>query len=562
MWVYRGDSLRRRSHLNPHVGCWLDYLLFMYRPDAYPVYAVRPLGVHVLAEAALKLVGSSSDQFLRRQLKTEMLSASRLLTTLQVPIAQPSTDIDLQSTEWPPEWVQWLDNVIAHVPQVDLVSRIISALPSVVFAGNAAATQYLTRRLAAELAATLSPSEVVQRAMTILLDDELPSSNPADPAKFYETLLALTSPGVKRAYEVLLTVAPVLVSREARIVFRGWKRVEAVIEQATHDSKRLVALRQRVEAFDAESAMIEAVGQAAKALEGLRLRHYLRTHLYGTAEIHDLTSGEVLHVSLPAPFWMMKHPSSRPAPTIPGGAAWVSTRLVERDGRAWLAARWHLSRAIGNWAEDISAAAAQVWQGLESLTTGRDGRAFARVVRLSEQYLQIATSDMAEFLRNQVRSQAFALQRIGGPHDWYYSDPHRAPIKEWVRRILRAGSQNYDANSQNPTASDLLFHPRLGLSARLNGSLRRMDLEPWMLRRLRWDLGLLYGHRNRVVHTGQTLFSPVVASYLGRVGAEILIAVIAHSARLISKVHVSGEPVSLNTLLADPHWKTPSLPSS
>ena len=72
MWVYVKESLRKRLELNPIIGFWLDYWLFLHMEETHPIWNARPLGLKITAQAALES-NTRQSRALRLQLKREVI---------------------------------------------------------------------------------------------------------------------------------------------------------------------------------------------------------------------------------------------------------------------------------------------------------------------------------------------------------------------------------------------------------------------------------------------------------------------------------------------------------
>jgi len=70
-----------------------------------------------------------------------------------------------------------------------------------------------------------------------------------------------------------------------------------------------------------------------------------------------------------------------------------------------------------------------------------------------------------------------------------------------------------------------LFEPACGVFSVLGHFEHSPELAKWMSLRLEADFALLYGLRNKVVHTGVRQFSLEVAGYLGQTAVEVVLTV-------------------------------------
>jgi len=207
------------------------------------------------------------------------------------------------------------------------------------------------------------------------------------------------------------------------------------------------------------------------------------------------------------------------------------SQLPDEEASRWNAARWHLSQAVADWAEDSHTAAAHVWQALEAFSPkAKTERPLTRVVALISGYLRTAVPEMGRFLATRLSFQAHELGVIGYQCDWYRFDARKVPFEKWMSRALDSSSANCYVRWRAPIAPRVLFDEAVGLLWTVNRRLKSENSEPWMNHRLRADLGLLYGVRNKAVHSGQRVLSRRTARYLGQLGIELLLAVMARRA--------------------------------
>jgi len=331
-------------------------------------------------------------------------------------------------------------------------------------------------------------------------------------------------------------VAPVDITKE---IVASVGRGNRLVIQNQDSEIILTGITNLTYAAHPEEAMAKCHRIAIRILETLRLRFYVRTHLYGSVKIVDHQTGAENRVSLPQPFWP-KGKGHRQVPSLPpAGFAESIGQLSSSEAARWHATRWHLSQAFSDWAEDPHSAAAKMWQGLESFATGGK-KGLDRVKQLGDSYLGIVPEQMARLLALKLNSQAKML-RIGATEEtaqlgWYLWNSTSVPLRKWLARVLDDRSLMNFRNWARPKAPELLFDTDVGLLVLLSNRLRNPASARWMEHRLEADLGLLYGLRNKIVHSGERAFPTGMASYLATLGAEIIFALMSQwKEQLISK---------------------------
>jgi hypothetical protein len=211
-----------------------------------------------------------------------------------------------------------------------------------------------------------------------------------------------------------------------------------LVEADVGGNARLTGVTYRVSAAHPEIAVDQAMGYVGTLLDALRLRFYVRTHVYGAAKVLDTSNSSETWISLPQPFWT-KHGGRRTVPRLPAKFPSVVKKLPEGERSHWYAARWHLSQAFADWAEDPHGAATKCWQALEAFAPGH-AQPLPRVVTLIERYLAVEIPTLCQHIASHVTSQAIKLEQLFEPSgdypDWHCWLPYRASVDEWFNRVL------------------------------------------------------------------------------------------------------------------------------
>jgi hypothetical protein len=524
MWIYSGEALEHRLRLHPGIGFLLDYWLLLHGEDTHPIWCARPLGIQELGRVALKC-RAGHDVAIKRQLIQEVRHVFRLLSALREFLPLLPEEIPASAQEWPDEWLRWFDTFQRADP-APFVQGMVDALGDALTGGDLSRAAFLLRRLSAELgeddwskhqlASTLLNSACLSGSFD---DGKINESRVADA---FSPLLATRG---KRKYEVLLSVAPVHIpARTAKKPFSKFG-AEIVLDRDPDNQRIITGIQSVVEASHPNHAVSEAHSAAIRVLDALRLRDYVHTNLYGKASIRDLSEETELLLPLRQPFWTPKSHRRSP-PTMPMRYNALADRFDISGREQWYAARWHLSQAFAGWAEDVHGAAAKVWQAMESFVPGK---APAVIRALGDAYLRGVSFDVAPFLATRINQQGWnlreLLKRTGETSDWHCWDSQKYSVEKWMGRVLDHRSFNNFSRWSRPQAPLVAFDPAVGLVQIISRRLRYPESEIWMERRVRADLALLYGLRNRVVHRGSRVFSARMAEYLGQLGLEVLLGV-------------------------------------
>jgi hypothetical protein len=527
MWVFSGESLVRRLELDERLGWWLDYWLFLNSEETHPIWSTRPLGAKALARAVLAS-DAPSDWTLRTQLKREVEAVAKMSASVPTIPTPPVESLIVDGSNLVGPWLQWIRAIDTDSEATGIVQDICLALASALTDSRFQEVMYLTRHLASELSsAEWSGRQLFMTAKHAFCDSGSWANRNLEKDSFAETLGALFVVPLRRTYRVVFNVSPVYVTTE---IIKTVGRGQRLILEDDDGRQRLTGIRSRTFAAHPEQAAIKSHRVATRILERLRLSFYVRTNLYGAVKVTDEVTNVESWIPLPQPFWT-KGINRREVPGLPPGRFLEAMKLLApHDAARWHATRWHLSQAFADWAEDVHSAAAKIWQALEAFAPGNQ-KGFVRVQNASHQYLALIAEDIAEHLATKLTSQARALNDLWGGEstrpDWYYWNSRAQPLHKWVAKVLDTRSPKNWQQWRDPTAPRLLFGQDVGLLVLISRRLKRPNSEQWMERRLENDLTLLYGLRNKIVHSGQRVLPDRMATYLASVGAEIIFTLMA-----------------------------------
>jgi hypothetical protein len=526
MWVYVGESLKKRLELNPIIGFWLDYWLFLHSEETHPVWNARPLGIRVLLRAAAES-NTKHDAALRRQLKQEIISIIQLTSRLGGLPAPPTNDPGAGKDPWETPWLDWFEEVLSSVTSEQIISRLIQALAKSLAHGNLADAAYLTRRLAAEFGEDeWTKGQLFTSVKQTLCDSGLGQGVEPNEQGLSDLLSRIFEVREESSYIVTLNLAPVNVTQTA--IQQMQVRDYLKIESNDDGTKTLTGISGVVTARHPAQAASIALEKANVVLDNLRLRYYFRTHLTGGIHIEKEGTDDSIWLSLSQPFWTKK-PGRREVPSLPKGIGKLPVSLSDDDTSRLNAARWHLSQAFADWAEDSHGAAAKVWQALEAFAPDNGAGGMSKVEPLATRYTAICPMEIAAYIAARVSLQAREIKVIleaqGNQVGWYYWNAQRTDLPIWLYRVLNQNSTNCWMR-WTPPAPLSVFDKEAGVLQIISRRIRNGNAERWMERRVKADLALLYGLRNKVVHGGQRILPRRAAIYLGQLGAEVIFTII------------------------------------
>lgn len=520
MWVYKGDSLRNRLLLDPRLGYWLDYWLFLHSEETHPVWCVRPLSVRLIAQAALQSTGLK-EATLRDQLAREAMASARLLSFLPKIPQMPSSGPTAHG-KWTREWLHWFETVLRLANPSSIVADMVTVIAQALAQDEYATANFLTRGLAGELAQRdWARNDAFMNVKRVFCDNGDFSLREFNATDFINSLNAVFCERPKSAFNVAFQLAPVGLTKAVARKCENGPRL--LIESREDSDGVLVGVEIEVDASNVHEAAALGIEATRRLLEELRLLFYIRTHLCGSVRVSQVEQGLEVHVSLPQPFWKKQH-GRREVPRVPPDYSELLSTLHDEQRSRWQAAQWRWSQALSDWAEDTHTAASHVWQALEALS-GPGG--LNTVLNLIPEFLAYAVRDMAVHLATRVALQSAEIRSLSHRCDWHPWDDTRFTLEEWLPLVLNAESFKFYGHWSLPVPPALLFHRKTGLIQIISRRLQVESSETWMDQRTECDLRLLYGLRNKVVHSGERVFGRRTASYLGQTGAEVLLGIMA-----------------------------------
>ncbi len=553
MWVYSGNTWSARLELERPEGYGLDYWLFLHAEETHGVWRSRPLGLSGLAEMAQNL-NPKVDRVRTGAIARELEAYAPLAFYLDDALPQSRTTRCVpkgkrEQCELDGEWREWLERQATPDAQRRFATRLCEALTASLDRGDLFEAAFLTRRFSSELAELYASPRTLFAGVASAYARE--ARQP-----LADCLGGLLDPPQPGGFLVTFPVAPVAISGKVATATLGPPEVSLLIEAnpeaetapAYLGSRSLRAIRVRTAAPTANEALARALPECRNALHLLRVRHYLRTHLYGPVRVvaaqagdadeagdaDGATSGaEGILLSLDQPFWTPKQ-GRRPVPELPPRLYKLAQNLPPDQHDRWAALRWHVSQAIGYWPEDVHSAASEVWQALESFA----GSAAKVNAVLVPEYRTLLLEELLAFEATKLRQQAYSHRKLfDRPGDWYYCEPKRVPPRKWLARVLDRRSRTHWSTWQDPRAPDLLFNPGVGLLSSLERLRAATAGDDWLTRRLRLAMDHLYGIRNSTVHKGERVGSDQWAAHVARCGLELVLSVAnARAAPLLEEI--------------------------
>lgn len=517
MWVYRGTSLQQRLRLPRNLAFWVDYWLFLHSDDTHPLWCARPLGLALIAAAALDAVGRQ-DLSLRQQLANEAVAAARLGPYITILPPAPADSPLLETGQWRPDWIHWFNSVSA-VESKALVIELANATAQAIHDRNYDVTAFLARRLASELADhEWTNTLLLFNVRAQFCDAGIFASVDFDVDTFRR--VAAQAFTEYRARQFLVTVPITAVQLNAAVVKR-YSNPDGFVSRRNDDgSVTVTGIQVNAAASQASEAAAIALERARKLLEKLRLSFYVQTRFVGDLDIVALDSDDRFTMPLPQPFWPRTAVRRRELPTLPPVYAEFTRRLPADERARWSASQWHLSQALSAWAEDGHAAASHAWQALESFVGGTSGTR-DRVSTLIPAHVDYAVQSMGEHLATGVLQQKSEIRRLLPTCDWVVWTQHRAALSDWLAATTDPTSASNFGKWRRPAAPLVLFHRTSGLLPTIRRHVSGTRVR-WLDARANSDVRLLYGLRNRVVHRGDRILSRRAATYLAQAALELL----------------------------------------
>jgi hypothetical protein len=511
MHIYRKASLTNRSKMNRGVGFWLDYWLFLNADDAHPLWASRPMGLQQLAHDCLQCT-EKSFKSMRIALAGELESVAALVSILQT-LPSPPESLGEAKDGWSANWIVWFEKVRA-LPRRAVIESFVEALAWAISANDFRKIAFLSRRFSAEISST----EDYRRTLYAPIDRQFAieatfARYEFDRNSFATTLLQIIAPPKAESFEVVVPLAPLRTSKRALKVLA----VDQVLdyELTTEGHITLKGCKFIVSAPTAADAAGVAIEKARSLLQTLRLSANIHTHIWGTIVCTELKSQIITNVQPPQPFWDRTSGAAK-TPRLPIYFKQIQAALPRQERQRWTAATWHMAQAF------------KVWQALETFSAP-SGKAFANVSANVPIFIEQSISDLAETLGKEMLTQRSYFREDEIFTDWRMR-PQEKSISDWFSLIYNRNSPTHYSKWWQPWVPDLICNYDVGLLNQINTALFRGEPAPWMPERLRRDLTLLYSLRNLVVHTGQPLLSRAMASYLARLGLQILFTMMQHRA--------------------------------
>jgi hypothetical protein len=518
MWIYRGAYLDRRLKLSEPLGLWLDYWLFLNNQETHSIWRRRPLGIRTLVGVALEANGPR-DSDLREHLRREIFLQRNWLYLFPHLLPPIDNETQIDGGPWSNDWLTWFE-AISSARFDSIRERLLMEVCQALASANYSRACYFVRKTAELVADEGVPSNVFfENANKAIVGSNEFDSTCVGEERLRSAIFSAFYLPSPTAYQVQVSLAKTRVSRD---VLRRTKMLDDfVVEEDELGLTHLIGLRFSIQARHPHEAATSVMDRVINALEILRLRFYIRSHVYGTVSVTNETTGVIHSVPIAQPFWS-KANSVRAVPKFPT----FYERLLQalpKEGqkhqlRRWNAAKWHLSSAFGEWAEDAHGSAAQVWYALECFI-GKNTNTICK------KYLKVLPQELARQLTEClfVQKKVIGAANYFNVKSWDTWAKDGVSIDDWLKNIMSPSYPRYYRRWEGPPIS-LLFDPRIGLLQTLN---RRINLgmpEVWMERRLLSDLKFLYALRNKLVHEGVRVFSRIAAEYFARLGLEILFA--------------------------------------
>jgi hypothetical protein len=529
MWVYTGREVEPRQKLGVGHGFWFDFWLFLHADETHGIWACRPIGLESLIDIS-RTLNPTIDRTLSEAIAQELERYQRLAPYIdpQPPSSAAAIKIKIGKgfqVKIADDWREWIQTFETPSSFSKFLSNLRLNLLKAVEDADLNKISFLSRRLSSELSSSISSQRtLLRKAKYVLVNDASQS--------FADALAYVIEPPTKSQFVVRFAVAPVRVSRRLAQIQRG-PSIRLVVDEfkdptedgaAARLSQRLVGVEVQVLSYDHEQAAIAALKDCRDQLHQLRVRHYVRSHLTGAVCV--MLSGQPpVWLALQQPFWSQKS-GRRQVPQLPPRFHRIIGSLGQDEQIPWNAMRWHLSQAIGYWAEDIHSAASEVWQALEGFCEGKSSVADD----IGLKYVNRLPGELLEYLATRVSFQWSSYDRATGKCDWYYRDPAKVSTGEWLDRIFHEASTRHFRNWKKPTAPPFLFDPAAGVLTTMYDQYCGKLKSNCLIDRVLLDFDHLYGVRNAVVHKGARVGTDRWVSYLGRVGLEALLSVTSTAA--------------------------------
>jgi hypothetical protein len=495
--VYSSGTLVQRFSLSQATGQWLDYWTLLHSRETPFALAARPISLRSLLSAALAASGDSRQPALLEAATSDLRTYTRLNMILPLGVPPgPAIEKRDRARYLSKSWNQWIVTLLEK-EQLDLIPALLRELEREL-AENAlsAKSAFLTRRLASEAADQRTSDQLLNTAIKALM---------AGARNVRQMLTMCFEAQDIRAYRVEFSLSPQMVGKTLPLAF-GDPRFH-LLKEDRPEGRFVTGAAVRVNAIDSDNAAEAGCEIAAEALQTLRVRYYVRTHLYGGIRVIS-DEGE-MRKPLPQPFWD-KMGGRRRIPTI---SRETDELIIESKSRL-TAARSQVAHAIAMFPEDPHGSASLTWQSFEAIWPRLEPKAVQE--SLSLDYLASLSRDLPAYLSGKLVGQRNLMRRAHLPNNWYTGSPD----EDWLSAIFDGASPRF-YKRWYPVASEALFAPDFGVLrvARDLASGNRRFLDA----RISADLRHLYALRNAVAHSGQRVGNRRWGMYMARMGLELAI---------------------------------------
>lgn len=242
------------------------------------------------------------DYTLREQVAQEAVAAAQLVPFLTGVPAMPNSSPTEPAGWEEKEWLQWFEAVLREGRPGSIARDLTAAIAQALAQTNYPSANFLTRRLAAELAvAEWSEYELFIPVKQALCDSGNFSEQEFDMTKFTHSLNAVFGEKPKSLFTVAVTVAPVALTRTVAKKFTRGLRL--LLDSAESGRQVLTGIEIDLDASHVDEAAALGIETARRLLEDLRLIFYVQIHLCGSVRVTRTEPQMDLHLSLPQPFW-------------------------------------------------------------------------------------------------------------------------------------------------------------------------------------------------------------------------------------------------------------------
>ncbi|HTT97770.1 MAG TPA: hypothetical protein VMF58_06940, partial [Rhizomicrobium sp.] len=314
MWIYRKEHLAMRLETPRAIGFWLDYWLFLHLETNHGFWRARPLGLRSLCETALR-TNEGDSAAIRELLKKELHSSLRWIRSIPS-IPQPPDEIKVEPSKWRNEWMAWFEKTMKQDIVPSVVEHLSFRIAEELSDSNYSAAAFLTRRLAEQISDD-GHGERFRASMALKsVQHHLGTSSNLNSVPAVAALIrqATLPDREEREFVVSCSLTPAVISRTKFDRSKLWPKF--IFQEHQGPELILVGLRVPVRTLSAEQAASRALGEFERILEGLRIRYYVQTNLYGRLCVTPEDGSKPIDMDLPQPFWTRKS-GSRTVPYLP-----------------------------------------------------------------------------------------------------------------------------------------------------------------------------------------------------------------------------------------------------